>query len=414
MDGGFERVVRMIAGLRRGRSEEREYITQEMWDRRQKEQEENPTFVSGNDTLPKSGDMVAKSTFMEDFRKIVSGNVRTKPSYADCWLIGSVGDLDLIEKYDTPNGNVVIGTASDGETEYNLTPSEYKISDALNSIIEESIERVRSDFRENGGRTDRRYITSLAKGIIADRSDNLILSMGGNTARLEEELDRLCDIVYRYSVGLGVFDILLADRKLEDIYIDAPCDRNRIYVTMSGVGKTNSHARCRTNLIVDRREVNNLINVLKRESGLPFCESNPVLETDMKEHDARATVVGYPMSPNGDAVAIRKHSANPWTLTRLISNGTIDAPTVGLISFLIQNRATFLICGARGAGKSSLLSAMMFEFPKSQRILNGHYPSRDEIVNESIRQYFMRVYEDYCIKADANDFMKRMMEEVIS
>ena len=47
-------------------------------------------------------------------------------------------------------------------------------------------------------------------------------------------------------------------------------------------------------------------------------------------------------------------------------------------------------------------------------ILNGHYPSRDEIVNESIRQYFMRVYEDYCSRADANDFMKRMMEEVIS
>ena len=47
-------------------------------------------------------------------------------------------------------------------------------------------------------------------------------------------------------------------------------------------------------------------------------------------------------------------------------------------------------------------------------ILNGHYPSRDEIVNESILQYFMRVYEEYCNKADANDFMKRMMEEVIS
>ena len=46
-------------------------------------------------------------------------------------------------------------------------------------------------------------------------------------------------------------------------------------------------------------------------------------------------------------------------------------------------------------------------------ILNGHYPSRDEIVNESIRQYFMRVYKDYCSKADPNDMMKRMMEEVI-
>ena len=47
-------------------------------------------------------------------------------------------------------------------------------------------------------------------------------------------------------------------------------------------------------------------------------------------------------------------------------------------------------------------------------ILNGHYPSRDEIVNDSIRQYFMMVYEEYCNKADPNDMMKRMMEEVIS
>ena len=140
-------------------------------------------------------------------------------------------------------------------------------------------------------------------------------------------------------------------------------------MTMSGVGESNSHVRCRTNLVVDRREVDNLINVLKRESGLPFCESSPVLETDMKAHDARATVVGYPMSPSGDAVAIRKHSSNPWTLTRLIANGTVDAATAGLLSFLVQNRATFLICGARGAGKSSMLSALMFEFPLSQRIL---------------------------------------------
>ena len=45
---------------------------------------------------------------------------------------------------------------------------------------------------------------------------------------------------------------------------------------------------------------------------------------------------------------------------------------------------------------------------------DGTSPTRDQIVNESIRQYFMRVYEEYCNKADANDFMKRMMEEVIS
>ncbi len=89
----------------------------------------------------------------------------------------------------------------------------------------------------------------------------------------------------------------------------------------------------------------------------------------MGDSDARATVVGYPMSPNGDSLAIRKHSKIPWTLTRLIGNGTIDPYTAGLLSFLIANRSTMLVCGARGAGKSSLLTALMFEFPISQRIL---------------------------------------------
>ncbi len=331
--------------------------------------EEPQVYIPGSDFLPRSRPVVAKSTFMEDFRKVVADNVRIKPSYADCWLIGSVGELEVIAEYQTPNGRVVIGTAADGETEYNLTPSEYTNSDALNAVVEQAIAAVRDDFRRNGGRTDRQAVTAVARDCVMQTADTVMLAAGSDPGVFEQLLDRLCDTVYRYTVGLGVFDLLLADAKLEDVYIDAPCDRNRIHVTMSGIGGVNTHVRCRTNLIVDRREVLNLINVLKRESGLPFCEANPILETDMRLQDARATVVGYPMSPNGDAVAIRKHSNNPWTLTRLIANGTIDPLTAGLLSFLVDNRCTFLICGARGSGKSSLLSALLFEFPVAQRIL---------------------------------------------
>ncbi len=156
---------------------------------------------------------------------------------------------------------------------------------------------------------------------------------------------------------------------MHDIYVDAPCDRNRIHITMNRVEGFNSHVRCRTNLIAEPREIRNLISRLKKETGLPYCESSPVIETDMAGGCARVTVVGYPMSPNGDSVAIRKHSAVPWTLTRLICNGTITPYQAGLLSFLVANRSTFIIAGARGAGKSSLLSAMMFEFQLSQRIL---------------------------------------------
>jgi len=296
-------------------------------------------------------------------------NVRSKPVYADCWLVGRKVELENTIDYSSPGGSVTIGTAVDGEFEYNLTPAEYSYPDSINAVIEKVINGIRERYRSSGGRMDKQSVKGTARGILMDHSDTIEAVFGRDTDIVENLIEEMCDIVYRYTVGMGVFEVLLADPKLEDIYIDAPCDRNRIHVTMNGVAGNNSHIKCRTNLVVDKKEVMNLINILKRDSGLQFCESNPILETDIKTHDARATVVGYPMSPNGDAVAIRKHSVRPWTLTRLIANGTMDPRVAGLLSFLVDNRATFLICGARGAGKSSLLSSLMFEFPLSQRIL---------------------------------------------
>lgn len=334
-----------------------------------------PVFIPENVNAPappsyaEMSGMWNVSSMVNDLNGIICANTRIKPTYADCWLMGRRDSLEMISEYDTPSGRVMIGRASDGETEYNLTPNEYTYPDSMNAVISNVISRVRETYRKKGGRMDRQSVLGSARGILMDSADTLEAVRGNDSRDIEKTVEDVCDIVYRYTIGLGIFDILLSDPKLEDIYIDAPCDRNRIHVTMNGVSGVNSHLRCRTNLIVDRKEVLNLINVLKRDSGLPFCESNPILETDMKFHDSRATVVGYPMSPNGDAVAIRKHSIRPWTLTRLIANGTIDSRVAGLLSFLVDNRATFLVCGARGAGKSSLLSALMFEFPVSQRIL---------------------------------------------
>ena len=45
-------------------------------------------------------------------------------------------------------------------------------------------------------------------------------------------------------------------------------------------------------------------------------------------------------------------------------------------------------------------------------LLDGTSPTRDQIVNESIRQYFLQIYSRYSERADANDFVLRMMEEV--
>ncbi len=284
-----------------------------------------------------------------------------KPTFSDCWMVGSRDALEVIETYSMPDGDVCIGITEDGELEYNLIPKEYtygrKVTEALNSAVN----AVRDEYRKNGGIMD-------GRSVVLSSRNHLCMSVPEDD-QINWSMNDLCESVHRYVLGLGIFDILLSDDRIEDIYVDAPCDRNRVHITMNKVDGFNSHIRCRTNLIVENREVKNLISRLKKESGLPYSESNPILETDMFDGLARATVVGYPMSPNGDSVAIRKHSITPWTLTRLINNGTITAKEAGLLSFLVENRSSFIICGSRGAGKSSMLSALMFEFPLSQRIL---------------------------------------------
>ena len=247
-------------------------------------------------------------------------------------------------------------------------PNEYTYSLSLSDLVNDTISYVRDEYRKDGGRFNTNDVRRSAEEFLIKNRDIIDDAISGGCS-FEYAIRELCDVVVRYTIGLGIFELLLEDPRLEDIYIDAPCDKNRIYVTLDNVSGYNTHMRCRTNLIASEREIRNLINTLMRDSGLPYCESSPVMETNMCNNQARATIVGYPMSPNGDSVAIRKHSTTPWTLTKLIGNGTIDEHDAGLISFLVDNRCTFLVCGARGAGKSSLLSAMLFEMPIEQRIL---------------------------------------------
>ena len=308
------------------------------------------------------------SDILTAFSRLVQTDTRMKPSYTDCWVLNPPEDMKEIASYRTQYCGVTVGDSMSGELEYDVLPLEYSYDDALNKIVLRVIDRLRDGYRRDGGLLDRETVTAAARGLIVDEMA-AIEDACGPDSDMDGLVDDLCGIVYRYSVGPGIFEILLTDPHIEDVYIDAPCGSNRIYVTLNGIEGINSHIRCRTNLMVEEREVNNLINILKRSSGLRFSQSNPVLETDFPDYDARATVVGYPMSPKGNAVAIRKHSVRPWTLSRLVYNGTIDPKAAGILSFLVDNRCTFLICGPRGAGKSSLLSALMFEFPKEQRIL---------------------------------------------
>ncbi len=296
--------------------------------------------------------------------RLIGSNMREKPSFSEAWLIGP-GLGEEVEHYEIAGAKVSIRNSADGQVDYVIIPDEYRLERQDSALLRRVIDIVSSQPPPLGVLPDRSYMRSRAR--------EALNSMGSQSLResprtLADE-ERICSLAVRYTVGYGILETLLEDPHIEDVYVDAPCDRNRVHVTVNGVSGFNSVVRCRSNIMLEQVEMDHVLSRLCRVSGLPFSETHPTLECDMGFKGARATAVGRPLSPAGTALALRRHSSIPWTLTRMMVNGTLSAETAALISLMVDGRSTMMICGPRGAGKSSLLSACLFEFPLSQRVL---------------------------------------------
>ncbi|HSV42521.1 MAG TPA: type II/IV secretion system ATPase subunit, partial [Methanomassiliicoccales archaeon] len=206
----------------------------------------------------------------------------------------------------------------------------------------------------------RGYVHDLAYRTFSDEREK-VRSIG-------QPNERLAQAVVRYTIGLGLLEHFLLDDRVEDVYMDAPGAENRWHVVLSGIGER-STVRAETNIFGSDLEAAGLVSRLRQHSLKPFSEAIPVLETDVPGYDARATVMGPPLSPHGHALAFRRHSRRPWTLLRLVRQGALSVSSAALLSFLIDGRSSMLVCGPRGAGKSSLLAALLFEFHPNQRIV---------------------------------------------
>lgn len=238
--------------------------------------------------------------------------------------------------------------------EYNLTPEKYFILAKTREIV--------ASYRPEGlhfmtpGEI-KRYFIKVYKSTISDLAKENKVSL---TGREKEELAR---IVTRYTVGYGMMELLLSDRKLTDVYMDAPLGTKPVYVVHSEYGP------CQTNVVFTEGEAKGIISRFRAQSGRPFDEAHPVLDLELEDLQTRVAVIGPPLSPDGTAFALRLHKQTPWTLPQFINVKMCNSITAGLLSFLIDAQASTLVTGSRGSGKTSFLMSLMLEVLPSLRII---------------------------------------------
>ena len=254
---------------------------------------------------------------------------------------------------------------------YLIDPPEYRMDSARLGILVDAIGALTRELPTGIDVTSLSGMKARMRRIAKDEVFSILARRraDGTAEELEREAEGLAAILCRYTVGYGVLETIIRDGNVQDIYVDAPSGQVPVHVVLRTDHLSAVRRKCRTNVLIGRRDLQSFVSRVKFETGLPFSEAAPVLEADMGELRSRVTLVSPPLSDKGVSLAIRRHTDRAWSLTRLVANGSLSSLLAGFLWACAIGRRAVLIAGSRGAGKTTLLSSLLLEFPLSQRIL---------------------------------------------
>jgi type IV secretory pathway ATPase VirB11/archaellum biosynthesis ATPase/intein/homing endonuclease len=246
---------------------------------------------------------------------------------------------------------------------YHITPVEFELSEEMYKLLDAArkylFEHRPAEAEVADPEKARLVFTNIGRDIITDlaRRMNLVLSA--------KELEQLVTILTRYTAGFGVLELLLADERVQDIFVNAPIGQNPIYIFHQ------DFEECETNLIPTKEDAESWATRFRLYSGRPLDEAHPVLDTELLVPGGRARVAAITrtLSPEGLSFAFRRFRDKPWTLPLFLREKFFDPLYAGLMSFIIDGGRALLIAGGRSSGKTSLLGALMLEILRKFRIV---------------------------------------------
>jgi len=245
---------------------------------------------------------------------------------------------------------------------YHIIPPEFTLSEDKYSILDNARRYLAAHRPSETEFTEPEKAREVFMNIGRDLIRELVKNYGMELSN--KEIEELATILSRYTTGFGVLELLLADEKIQDIFINAPIGLNPIYINHS------DFEECETNLIPTKEDGEAWATRFRLFSGRPLDEANPVLDTELDVPGGRARVAAITrtLSPYGLAYAFRRHRDKPWTFPLYLNVKYFNPLYAGLMSFIIDGGRAILVAGGRGSGKTSLLNAMMLEIMRKFRI----------------------------------------------
>ena len=175
----------------------------------------------------------------------------------------------------------------------------------------------------------------------------------------ERERERLAEQVLRLATGLGPLEPLLADPAVDEVMVNGG---GLVYVERDGRLEPADASFAGT------AELMHAIERILAPLGRRVDEASPLCDARLPD-GSRVNVVIPPLAVDGPCLTIRRFRRGGFSLADLVSGGTLPEPLADHLAAAVERRATILVSGGTGCGKTTTLGALSGAIPAQERIV---------------------------------------------
>jgi flagellar protein FlaI len=166
-----------------------------------------------------------------------------------------------------------------------------------------------------------------------------------------EARNRLLYYIVRDNLGFGKIDALMHDQLIEDISCDGV--NVPLYIWHRKFESIPTNIKFET-----AEELDSFALRLAYMCGSHVSIAQPLLDASMPDGSRINLTYGSEVTRKGSTFTIRKFKLDPFTVTDLVTFGSLSAEMAAFFWYAVENRVSILVAGGIAAGKTTLLNCL--------------------------------------------------------